>query len=194
MNRRSLRSQQRGFTLVELSVVVIIVAVLATVGYVSYRRHVVTSRISEATDIVGNIRSAQTAYKSESGVYADISNDSASFYPAATPGAFASTWGGPCTNCATVDSWKLLNVQPDAPVMFGYATAAGIGGTDLTAEVSAAKATVASNTLESDVPPSSIGSTDPYYVVSAKGDVNGDGVSSLVVGTSESPALVVTTE
>jgi len=59
-NRRSKRS--RGFTLVELLVVVMIIAILATVGLPQYFRTVERSRLAEATNLCSAYNTAQQRY------------------------------------------------------------------------------------------------------------------------------------
>ncbi len=68
-------SRGKGFTLLELIVVVIIIGVLATLGFTQYTRVVERGRSSEAKMILGQIRTAQEAYKLEYDSYAgDIAN------------------------------------------------------------------------------------------------------------------------
>lgn len=56
----------RGFTLIELMVVLIIVGVLATLGVSQYGRTVERSRQAEATSILGALRGAQIRFQAES--------------------------------------------------------------------------------------------------------------------------------
>ncbi|MEK6727608.1 MAG: type IV pilin-like G/H family protein [Candidatus Omnitrophota bacterium] len=60
---------RKGFTLLELIVVIIILGILATLGFTQYTRVVEKGRTAEAKTILGTIRSAQEAYKLENGVY-----------------------------------------------------------------------------------------------------------------------------
>lgn len=127
------RRGQQGFTLIEMSVVVVIVGILATLAVVGYRKIVVASHTAEATHMVQAIRVAQEAYKAETQVYADISPDLNTTYPAATPlSTFKTVWGAACAsqcNAAPKPDWSQLPVHIDGPVMFGYATTAGVAGT-----------------------------------------------------------------
>jgi type IV pilus assembly protein PilA len=179
------RFRARGFTLIEMSLVVVVVAILGVLAILGYRRHVATARSAEAKQVTGGIRMAQEAYKTEKGIYASVSSDDLSYYPASAPGKFATAWGGPCTNCAAgdPDGWKKLAVAPAAPVMFGYATVANLGGTGGGLSVSA--------------PPSAIGSlsaTDPFYVTVAWGDTDGNGIPCTVTSYSTSNEIVVKSE
>lgn len=118
--------RQQGFTLIEMMVVVIIVGILATLAVVGYRRLVQSSHLSEATSMVQSIRVAQEAYHGETQQYADISTSLTSWYPSSAPdGKHVTAWGGACSNCVSGQSWAVLPVHVDGPVLFGYATKAG---------------------------------------------------------------------
>jgi type IV pilus assembly protein PilE len=48
--------QQRGFSLIELMIAIVIVSILATIAIPSYRDYVTRSRIPEATATLGDVR------------------------------------------------------------------------------------------------------------------------------------------
>lgn len=58
---------KRGFTLLELVVVIIILGVLATLGIQQYGRMIERARGAEARTIIGQIRSSAAAYRLENG-------------------------------------------------------------------------------------------------------------------------------
>lgn len=62
---------KRGFTLLELIVVIIIIGILATLGFTQYTKVVEKGRTAEARMILGQIRTAEEAYKLENGSYTD---------------------------------------------------------------------------------------------------------------------------
>jgi prepilin-type N-terminal cleavage/methylation domain-containing protein len=66
----------RGFTLIELMIVVAIIAVLATIAGTAYRRYMDSGRTSEAMAILGEIRAKEEAYRAEFNTYAGWSSDS----------------------------------------------------------------------------------------------------------------------
>ena len=201
------RQGTRGFTLVELSTVVVVVAILGAVALVGYIRYVRHARIAEATQLVGSIRTEQEQYRAEKGVYYQVSTTQDAYYPAATPGKFMTSWGGPCGGCVTPNGWATLNVHPSSPVMYGYATVAGVGADLGGSSSSSSSGGGGSSGFAGNpgvVPPpspspssgycSDIGATDPYYIVKAEGDVNGDGVKAHVLGLSCSNSLIITNE
>ena len=63
---------RRGFTLLELVVVVIILGILATLGFTQYTKMVEKGRTAEAKMILGQIRTAEAAYNQQWGVYTSV--------------------------------------------------------------------------------------------------------------------------
>jgi len=66
---------KRGFTLLELIIVIIIIGVLGALGFIQYTKVVEKGRSAEAKDILGQMRSAQTAYWQENNAYATTIDD-----------------------------------------------------------------------------------------------------------------------
>jgi prepilin-type N-terminal cleavage/methylation domain-containing protein len=62
----------KGFTLLELIVIVIIIAILATFGFTQYTKVVEKGRTAEAKAILGQIRSAETSYWQQFGSYTAV--------------------------------------------------------------------------------------------------------------------------
>ena len=60
---------KKGFTLLELIVVIIIVGILATLGFAQYTKTLEKGRSAEAKLILGNLRSAEEAYYQENSAY-----------------------------------------------------------------------------------------------------------------------------
>jgi type IV pilus assembly protein PilA len=161
------RRTVRGFTLSELMAVVVIVGILATIAAVGYRKYINSARSSEAVWMVNGIRAAQEAYRAETLTYLNVSGTLTNYYPTTTPGTFKTQWGGDGNN---VEKWRILNVQADGAVMYGYAVVAGVPG----------EVEVTGLEFTADFPDA----VEPWYVVQAKGDVDGDGTPSYYAATS----------
>jgi prepilin-type N-terminal cleavage/methylation domain-containing protein len=65
---------KRGFTLLELIVVIIIIGILATLGFTQYTQVIEKGRSAEAKALLGNIRTAEIGYNTENGTYGAIAN------------------------------------------------------------------------------------------------------------------------
>ncbi len=129
------RVRSRGFTLVEMMVVVVIISILATLSVVGFRKLTQSSHVSEATNMVQNIRVAQEGYHSETQQYANITavasfpsgNGAAggALYPRSPQYGIQSSWGPACpSGCNAGVDWSVLALHVDGPVLFGYATIA----------------------------------------------------------------------
>jgi len=175
----------RGFTLIEMMIVVVIVGLLATLAVVGYRKMVETSHITEAQNMVQDIRVAQESYHSETQQYANISASITSYYPQAAPnGRTATGWGAACSGCTT--DWSVLPLHVDGPVMFGYATIAGAANTS----PSPASISYQGQTLSFPAP-----SLVDWFIVAAGCDLDANGtIGTHVYTTSWSNQVVVDQE
>jgi len=160
----------RGFTLTEMMAVVVIVGILATLAMVGYRRYLNSAKSSEAVWMVNGIRAAQEAYRAETLTYLNVSESLDTYYPTATPGAQKIQWGGGTGDVA--NRWRILNVTTDGAVYYGYAVIAGPPGT------------IEADGLDSQFDVALPTAVEPWYLVQAKGDINGDGIPSLYLGSS----------
>lgn len=162
---------RRGFTLVELMSVVVIVSILATAGVVIMRRYVFSSKAVEALSMIQSIRAAQERWRSENQSYLDVSGAIDAWYPmeGGQPSSKYYGWGGGSSAMAL--RWRLLNVTSPGNVQFGYATTAGEAFTPVT------PLTV----KNAPVWPTANG---PWYVIQAKGDADDNGVFSMYAASS----------
>jgi type IV pilus assembly protein PilA len=184
------RASQRGFTLIEMLTVVIIVGVLATLAVYGVRKYILSSKTSEAISMMASIKSAEEAFKSETFTFLNVSGDfnDSNFYPsqqASNPtqkfGKHAwSVMGG----SAVEQRWRLLGVSPDGPVLFAYAVVAGGPGDPYPSLPTAKKDFNFPST------PSS-----PFYVAVAKADLGGSvGQFTYVLSHSYSSEIYIENE
>jgi type IV pilus assembly protein PilA len=160
MRRTTLKKiirESRGFTLVELGVVVAIVGILAVIAIVGYRKMILNSKLTEAKTMINAIRLAEEDYKAESGAYLDIS---AAYCP--SDGSQQKKWAWENPACAS-NKWAQLPVHSDGPVQFGYAVYAG---TQVAQPGNVPAALIDLSAYN--------GQKVPYYVVHAKADLDAD--------------------
>jgi type IV pilus assembly protein PilA len=186
------RRHGRGFTLVELMIVVAIIAVLAILAVVGYRKLITSSHTSEATQMIGSIRVAQETFHSETGQYANISPGIGlgSLYPTQNdpPNDKKQTsWGMACGSCADPQAWNRLPVHPDGAVRFAYATVAGVANT-------APGVAVPAQFPGTVQWPSQANITSDWYIISAFGDLDGNGAYVVLMGTSWQKDILVANE
>lgn len=178
--RRAPASSSRGFTLVELLVVVAMVGILAALAIVGFRKYINSAGIAEPKAMIQLIRQGEVQYKLDAAQYLGCAGCGAlgcgqgagtltSYYPMATPSSKKYTWQQPSPE---YDCWRRMNVTTDGTVRFGYAVVAG-GPAD------AVKQPVGFTQLGAFQQPS-----DAWFVVQAAGDRDEDSEQALLCANS----------
>ena len=160
----------RGFTLVELLVVVAMIGVLAAIAMVGYRRYMNSAGSAEARAVMQGIRGSEEAYRAEMLTYLNCSESLTDWYPMNPPGPQKHHWVNP--GHSGYPCWRLLNVTTDGPVRFGYSVVAGLAGSISVGGIGMTNAPVFPDTSE------------PWYVIAARGDRDGDGDPALLITSS----------
>jgi type IV pilus assembly protein PilA len=176
---RARRRRQQGFTLVELLIVVAMIGVMSTLAMVGYRKYLYSAQSSEAKNVIQMIRGAQEAYKAEMLQYLTVSTNLTTYYPNTSPNDVRYSWVYP--SHTDYPNWKQLNVNPDAPVRFGYACIAGIAPTN---------AMVSLTEFHPAIVPPGLNSGTAWYEIQAKNDHNANSVYAVFASTSLSGEIL----
>ena len=153
---------RRGFTLIELMIVVTIIGVLAVLAVTTYQRYIKRSRTSEATANLGSIKAKEEAYFQEFAEYCNVAEP----HPGTLDGPNKVVW-----NPAAASNWRILGWTPSGNVVFQYDVTAGPAG--------------------DPAMPAGYGfdATRPWFLATARGDQDDDTVMSLFEITSERSAI-----
>jgi type IV pilus assembly protein PilA len=166
-----MRAVKRGFTLIEMLIVVAVIGILSAVAIPTFQSYIHRSQTSEAIVFLGEIRQRQEAYRAENGQYCSASAASGSDIGAGTwnpttlpTGGTKLPWGDPA-------GWDQLGASPDGLVRFQFRTTAGPPGTA----------------------PSIPGftGTDFWFVAQAQGDLDDDGEEVIFETYSESNHIFI---
>ena len=159
----------RGFTLIELMIVVVIVGVLAVLAVTGYRKYAISSRNSEAVQFLQAVRAAQFSYFAANGSFCGSTTESV--WPPRIPGVGDGKlpWNDPNAPIPENNAWHTLGVTSPGHVYFQYRMAAGRAGEN------------GGPAIQDD--------GKPWFWVQANGDFDGNGVLSTFEVTSQSEAV-----
>jgi len=124
------RDANRGFTLIELMIVVAIIGVLAVVAGTAYRKYMDSGRTAEAMSMLGEIRAKEEAYRAEFSAYAGWSTGETTGQTLPTVDSQACLAAGgqePCGKALPTNAvWTNLGINPGrTSLQCGYITISG---------------------------------------------------------------------
>jgi prepilin-type N-terminal cleavage/methylation domain-containing protein len=152
---------RRGFTLVELMIVVAIVGVLAVVAGNAYRKYMDSARKSEVYALFGEIRTKEEAYRAEFNAYLGTTTDETVLYPV----LLSAGEPKPKPVAPLPAAWTQLGIQPGhANLYCGYAVVADAANTPPAGAIGLATFSVTPKV--------------PWWYVTAQCDNDGDGDAS----------------
>ena len=108
---------KRGFTLIEMMIVVAIIALLATIARPNYSNFQYRAKTSEAKVNLGAIRTCQEAYKAEENVYITCEKN-----PATVPAGTRVDWDSSLTT-----GWADIGFEPVGDIFYQYEVTAYAG-------------------------------------------------------------------
>jgi prepilin-type N-terminal cleavage/methylation domain-containing protein len=114
----------RGFTLIEMMIVVAIISVLAVIAGTAYRKYMDSGRVAEVYSMLGEIRTKQEVYKVENAGYASANASETDLFPAlvATKGAEPK----PHLLTSPPTWWTALGISPAKSSLYcSYTTVGG---------------------------------------------------------------------
>jgi prepilin-type N-terminal cleavage/methylation domain-containing protein len=167
------RRSSRGFTLVELMTVVVIVSIIATIGMVSLRSRVFGSKSTEALAMIQSIRVAEERWKAENLQYLDASVSGIWFPADPRVDTKAKKRSFYSATHADAAAWAALRPVVPAPVEFGYLVNAGPPSTAMKAPA-VGSVTWPPVCNPGTLPPAC--NAEHWYVIQAVADLDHDGV------------------
>jgi type IV pilus assembly protein PilA len=122
------RRNKKGFTLIELMIVVAIIGILAAVAIPAFLKYIKKSKTSEARTNVRKVYDGEISYFDEEHVSRAGTIISKQFVAAGPEPAIASLGLDKNTGNWEATGWKALKFGSDSPVLYSYTAAVGGSG------------------------------------------------------------------
>jgi type IV pilus assembly protein PilA len=172
---RELRKTSKGFTLIELMIVVAIIAILAAIAIPQYRKFQMKAKTSEAKTNIGALRTCEESYAAEHDHY--LALPAAPSSPSITSSAREWNVGSGSSDKAV--NYLVIGFKPAGKVYYNYGVECNSGGNFNSAgdvpttipTISQAEYSVQDMTVD-------------IYIL-AQGDLDGDGSDSVYGATDE---------
>ena len=130
---RNLRNR-KGFTLIELMIVVAIIGILAAIAIPNFLRFQAKSKQSEAKELLSTVYTAEESYFAEQNTYGSLSNSG--FTPSATPKYYTTITSNLTYGTTSFTCTASANIDSDATVDLWTVTQASRESTNTTNDVS----------------------------------------------------------
>jgi len=171
-----------GFTLIELMIAVVIVAILAAVAVFAYVRHIRTARIVDAKAFIAAIQGREETYFHRFGQYCDVNGAHPSLQGTDEP--VSKVWNPPA------GGWTDLAARPESGrTFFSF---------NVRASAPPSHALFGNANADYGIPPqpTATGATPhPWYFVVGWGDLNGDmGLRTTLRASSSRNQVIVVNE
>ena len=107
-----IRNNQKGFTLIELMIVVAIIGILAAIAIPNFLNYQLKSKTAEAKTNIGAIRTSQESYKAETGTFL-----ACTLSPNGGGGPGKTDWAAVAAGGVSFDD---IGYSPSGPVFYQY--------------------------------------------------------------------------